>query len=82
MSSAELRENKPIRHAHRDRQRSYSPRVVDGKEFEVDPLGLHLASVKRQHAVIEAAGERYRNFGHATSPARRISGLPMRLVTG
>jgi hypothetical protein len=31
MSSAELRENKPIRHAHRDRQRSYSPRVVDGK---------------------------------------------------
>ena len=56
--------------------------VKDGEKVEIDTFRFDLAGIERRHTVIEAAGERHRNFGHATSPARRISGLPMRLVTG
>src|SRR5262249_57908365 len=49
------------------------PRFVDGEKVEVDTFGFDLAGVERRHTVIETAGERHRNFGHETSPARRIS---------
>src|SRR6266566_3350889 len=58
------------------------PRFVDDEKVEIDTFGFDLAGIERRHTVIEAAGERHRNFGHATSPAHRISGLPMRLVVG
>ena len=39
-------------------------RAVDGEEVEIDPLGLHLLGVERQHAVVEPAGESDRKLGH------------------
>ena len=44
--------------------------IVDGQKVEIDALRLHLAGIERQHAVIEAAGERHRNFGHVCSLSR------------
>ena len=44
-------------------------RTVDGEEVEIDPLGLRLPGIERQHAVVEAAGERHRQFGHVASLA-------------
>src|SRR5262245_36185849 len=58
------------------------PRLVDGEKVEIDTFGFDFAGIERRHAVIEAAGERDRNFGHEMTPRRRISGLPMRLVAG
>src|SRR5215469_10009217 len=62
--------------------RSKICRGVDGEKVEIDTFGFDLAGIERRHTVIETAGERHRNFGHETSPARRISGSPMRLVAG
>src|SRR5262249_57327476 len=39
-------------------------RMVDGEKIEVDAVGLHLAGMQREHAVVEAAGERDWNSGH------------------
>src|SRR5262249_21317844 len=41
------------RHSVEDRSR-----LIDDNEIEIDALGLHLAGVKRLHAVVEAARER------------------------
>jgi hypothetical protein len=43
--------------------------IIDGDKVEVDALGLHLAGIEREHAVIEAAGEGQRNFCHRVSRA-------------
>src|SRR5262244_3979891 len=51
------------------------PRLVDGEKVEIDTFGFDLASMERRHAVIEAAGERHRNFGHDMAPARSIPDL-------
>jgi len=45
------------------------PRIIDGDKVELDALGLHLAGIEREHAVIEAAGEGQRNFCHRVSRA-------------
>src|SRR6516162_2358453 len=58
------------------------PLLVDGEKVEIDTFGFDFAGMERRHAVIEAAGERDRNFGHDMTPAPRISGLPMRLAAG
>src|SRR5215467_9478396 len=51
------------------------PRLVDGEKVEIDTFGFDFAGIERRHAVIEAAGERDRNFGHEMTPARPIPGL-------
>src|SRR5262249_38953090 len=51
------------------------PGLVDGEKVEIDTFGFDLASMERRHAVIEAAGERHRNFGHDMAPAGAIPGL-------
>src|SRR5262249_24770105 len=51
------------------------PRLVDGEKVEIDTFGFDFAGIERRHAVIEAAGERDRNFGHEMTPAHAIPGL-------
>src|SRR5204862_3496477 len=46
-------------------------RMVDGEIIEIDAVGLHLAGVERQRAVVESAGKRDRNGGHASPLAIR-----------
>ena len=39
-------------------------RIVHDQEIEIDAFGFDLAGLQRQHAVVEAAGERDRKCGH------------------
>jgi hypothetical protein len=48
------------------------PGVVDGEKVEINALRFNLAGIKRQHTVIEAAGEGNRDLGHETAPAHPI----------
>src|SRR5215470_15290587 len=54
------------------------PRVVDGEKVEVDAVGLRLAGIECEHAVVEAARERHRYFGHGSPSPRSISRLSFR----
>ena len=47
------------------------PLMVDGEIIKIDAVGLHLTGVERQRAVVEPAGERDRNCGHASPRAIR-----------
>ena len=50
-------------------------RTVDCEEVEIDPVGLNLLGIERQHAVVEPAGEGEGELGHG-------GGCPWRGVFG
>src|SRR5262249_53862992 len=46
------------------------PWIVDGEEVQLDALGLRLAGIERQHAIVEAAGEGNGQLGHGSLQSR------------